>query len=99
MNLDIGKPFVGRQAPEQSGVDVRRHHVLGQTADTEAGDDQSARKSSKRSEKKPADDQQPHFANHFIGRLFQHAADLGHLPVDFPGRSQGKSDPAKKPHA
>ncbi|MCY1394337.1 hypothetical protein D3C76_647170 [compost metagenome] len=51
MNLDIGKPFVGRQAPELSGVDVRRHHVLGQTAGTEAGDDQSARKSSKRSEK------------------------------------------------
>jgi hypothetical protein len=51
MNVDIGNPFVRRQAPEQSGVDVRRHHVLGQTADTEAGDDQSARTSSKRSDK------------------------------------------------
>jgi hypothetical protein len=38
MNVHIGNPFVGRQAPEQSGVDVGRHHVQGQTADTEAGD-------------------------------------------------------------
>ncbi|MNV56279.1 hypothetical protein D3C71_1485530 [compost metagenome] len=50
----------------------------------------------------PADDQQPHFADHFVGRLFQHATDLGHLPVDFPGQgedlladfSQGKTWPA-----
>jgi hypothetical protein len=41
MNVHIGNPFVRRQAPEQSGVDVSRHHVLGQTTDTEAGDHQS----------------------------------------------------------